>query len=351
MRRCRRHLLLHLDGHRARGDRRLRPGADRARRRLRRARRLDRPAGPRRCALASRHATDASSQRPRADVARVRASDGRPGRHRRPARAPPRRRREPALGGDRRALPRLHELHAGLPDLLLHERRRQRSDLAGRGRPPSASWDSCFTLDFARVAGGNFRPRVAGPLPPVADPQVRHLDGAVRHVRLRRLRPLHHLVPGRHRRSRRADGRGPPTRRSASLRDAARRRQPCQHAPRRRRGAPSQPPPCRGSTGDSVVPTETRRETLDVVTLRLRTDDPPCSPASPGQFVMAALPGRSPRRPSPSRASTTTALELTIRAAGAATGAHLLARARRHARRCADRWAAAGRSSGADGAT
>ncbi len=39
-------------------------------------------------------------------------------------------------------------------------------------------------------------------LPAVADPQVRHLARPVRHVRLCRLRPLHHVVPGRHRRHR-----------------------------------------------------------------------------------------------------------------------------------------------------
>ena len=38
-----------------------------------------------------------------------------------------------------------------------------------------------------------------GPLPPVADPQARDLDQPVRQLRLRRLRPLHHLVPGGHR--------------------------------------------------------------------------------------------------------------------------------------------------------
>ncbi len=49
------------------------------------------------------------------------------------------------------------------------------------------------------------------PLSPVADPQARHLARPVRPQRLRRLRPLHRLVPGRHRPdrgSRRADRRG-----------------------------------------------------------------------------------------------------------------------------------------------
>ena len=45
-------------------------------------------------------------------------------------------------------------------------------------------------------------------LPPMDDPQARHLDRSVRHLRLRRLRPLHHLVPGRHRHHR--GGRGHP---------------------------------------------------------------------------------------------------------------------------------------------
>jgi CRP/FNR family cyclic AMP-dependent transcriptional regulator len=42
-------------------------------------------------------------------------------------------------------------------------------------------------------------------LPPVADPQVRHLVRPVRQLGLRRLRALHRLVPGRDRRDRRAD--------------------------------------------------------------------------------------------------------------------------------------------------
>ena len=36
----------------------------------------------------------------------------------------------------------------------------QRSDLAGQEARRERVWDSCFTLNFARVAGGNFRPRV-----------------------------------------------------------------------------------------------------------------------------------------------------------------------------------------------
>ncbi len=49
------------------------------------------------------------------------------------------------------------------------------------------------------------------PLPAVAHAQARHLGRPVRYVRLRRLRPLHHVVPGRdrhHRRGRRAERTG-----------------------------------------------------------------------------------------------------------------------------------------------
>ncbi len=45
-------------------------------------------------------------------------------------------------------------------------------------------------------------------LSPVDDPQARDVVGPVRHVRVRRLRALHHVVPGRHRHHR--GGRGDP---------------------------------------------------------------------------------------------------------------------------------------------
>ena len=67
-------------------------------------------------------------------------------------------------------------------------------------------WDSCF---YGRLRQGRRRQlplATRGPLPAVADPQVRDVDRPVRNVRLRRLRPLHHLVSGRHRRPRGARG-------------------------------------------------------------------------------------------------------------------------------------------------
>ena len=122
--------------------------------------------------------------------------------------------RAPALGRRRRALPHLRQLHDGLPDLLLHlGRGHERPRRRGRGARASR-WDSCFTMDFSYVHGGSVR--LVGPLalPPVDDPQARHLVRPVRHLGLRRLRPLHHLVPGRHRHHR--GGRRDPRRRPAA---------------------------------------------------------------------------------------------------------------------------------------
>ena len=112
----------------------------------------------------------------------------------------------PALGRGRRTLPRLRQLHARLPDLLLHQRRRRLRPRRRRGldRPPLGQ------LLQPRLRAGRRRRQLPaegqGPLPPVADPQVLDLVGPVRLERLRRLRPVHRLVPGRHRRPRGAGG-------------------------------------------------------------------------------------------------------------------------------------------------
>ena len=73
------------------------------------------------------------------------------------------------------------------------------TDLTGDGRPEHRVWDSCFTGDFSYIctAGTSGPRRVA--LPAVDDAQARLLARPVRHVGLRRLRPLRHLVPGRDR--------------------------------------------------------------------------------------------------------------------------------------------------------
>ena len=59
--------------------------------------------------------------------------------------------RQPALGRDRRALPRLRQLHPRLPDLLLH---RRRGRLRPRRRESTAARPGtrCFTAGFAQVA-------------------------------------------------------------------------------------------------------------------------------------------------------------------------------------------------------
>ena len=106
-----------------------------------------------------------------------------------------------------RALPRLRQLHDGLPDLLLHHGR-------GPQRPCRPDGGARAPLGFLLHAGFFLHPRrqrAAGDavaLPPMDDAQAGELDRPVRHLGLRRLRPLHHLVPGRHRHHRRG-GRDP----------------------------------------------------------------------------------------------------------------------------------------------
>ena len=155
-----------------------------------------------------------------------------------------------------------------------------------------------------------------GPLPPVADPQVLDLVGPVRLVRLRRLRTLHRLVPGRDRRPGRAHGDRPadrhdrgdglaaipladrPGRGPRAGRARARRARPPPHGPRRRG----------------------RRETADTATHRPRTADPDLLAARPGQFVMVELPGFAVPPISISRIGPAS-LDLTIRSVGPATAA------------------------------
>jgi NAD(P)H-flavin reductase len=190
----------------------------------------------------------------------------------------------------------------------------QVSDLDGIEAVAERTWDSCFTLGFARVAGGNFRPRVqdryrqwlthkfgtwwdqfgmsgcvgcgrcitwcpvgidvreellAVAPPPDADVTPIRLDTS----------PAFELA-------------------SVALPD------------------PAETPP----TYARAFVIEHRRETHDTVTLRLETDDPGIRAGRPGQFVMAALPAFSAAPISVSRFHPD-GLELTIRAAGAATRA------------------------------
>ena len=163
---------------------------------------------------------------------RRRAGTGTPGRHRGPPRPPDGPARQPALGArsPSAASPartaRWSARPASAPASALRVRPRRRR------RPHRAPLGLLLHRRLRAVAGGNFRPRRAGPLPPVADPQVRDLVGPVRHVGLRRLRPLHHLVPGRHRRPR---GAAPRSRRRSDRAAADR-------ACRARRRAAGEPP-------------------------------------------------------------------------------------------------------------
>ena len=167
-----------------------------------------------------------------------------------------------------------------------------------RARPPSGPGTRCFTDDFAKVAGGTFRPRAAGPLPPVADPQVRDLVG-----------------PVRHRRGCVGCGRcitwcpvGIDVREELmAIAPAAGRARP--RLPGRRR-ADACPPrrPCRRRVEPDRVAAETSATRTTLVTLadcRPADRSPPAG--RPGQFVMAAPARPSRPRRSRSRASAATA--------------------------------------------
>ena len=132
--------------------------------------------------------------------------------------------RASALGRRRGALPHLRQLHARLPDVLL---------LGGRGRdrPLGRGGRALARLGHVLLGRLLLHPRrqhpAVGPLalPAVDDAQARHLARPVRLVGLRRLRPLHHLVPGRdrHHRGGRRDPRDGGSEHAHGLESAARR--------------------------------------------------------------------------------------------------------------------------------
>lgn len=179
------------------------------------------------------------------------------------------------------------------------------SDLDGRESTAVRAWDSCFTDGFARVAGGSFRPR--------------HRDryrqwlthkfgtwwdqfgssGCVGCGRCVAWCPVGIDV-----REELAAIAGP-----ASVAET----QVIAVGP----AAPAPP----GSLRIDYVPArvaEVRPETADTTTLRLVSDDPQLLAARPGQFVMVAMPAFAIPPISISRIHPD-GLELTIRAAGAAT--------------------------------
>lgn len=200
----------------------------------------------------------------------------------------------------------------------------QVSDLDGVEAVAERTWDSCFTLGFAKVAGGNFRPRV--------EDRYRQwlthkfgtwweqfgMSGCVGCGRCITWCPV-----------------------GIDIRDGLLTIAPAPIGEVAASGpnvtaAPSAAPArsvALATVGtplpvlDAIAPTyarafvvERRRETLDTVTLRLQTDDPALLAGRPGQFVMAALPAFSAAPISVSRFHPD-GLELTIRAAGAATRA------------------------------
>ena len=107
-------------------------------------------------------------------------------------------RRAPALGRGRRSLPELRQLHAGLPDVLLQHRRGHHGPRGRRDRAHPAVGLLLHPRALLRERRQRTRSRALA-LPAVDDPQALDLDRPVRHLRLRRLRTVHHLVPGRHR--------------------------------------------------------------------------------------------------------------------------------------------------------
>ena len=202
-----------------------------------------------------------------------------------------------------------------------------KSDLDGGNATSERTWDSCFTFDFARVAGGNFRPRtrdryrqwlthkfgtwwdhfgssgcvgcgrciawcpvgidIRAELMAVAPPPLSET------VLVASVAPAPSTAPDP----------------STALDPSA--------APAPSAFPASETLPERYV---DVVVTSTRRETADTVSLRLATDDPALLACRPGQFVMVARPAFATPPISVSRVHQD-GLTLTIRAAGPATTA------------------------------
>ena len=155
---CFQHLLLHVDGHRAGGPRRLRHPPDRDRRRLRHPGRLSgrsRDRGPpaHAPAHARRDRRRRGQRRGRPDPDRRAAADGR---HRPSA---------SSSSSTIRAGPQVADRCVECGNCTMAcptcfcTSVVERSDMDGRTSVTERLWDSCFDVNFAKVAGGDFRAR------------------------------------------------------------------------------------------------------------------------------------------------------------------------------------------------
>ena len=77
------------------------------------------------------------------------------------------------------------------------------SDLTGAESSRSRRWDSCFTMDFSYIHGGSVRASAHARYRQWMTHKLATWIDQFGIFRLRRLRPLHHLVPGRDRHHRR----------------------------------------------------------------------------------------------------------------------------------------------------